>query len=374
MSDQNGAAPDAVPVPMTVGDRWDAQAAARFEAAQNQLRDRQNEEHAVHVIADRVRRKADDALAIGRDPRPINVAQAEPPAEDEPWLVEGLIRPGKLVLLSGPPSVAKSWIRVQLEASAGSGMPAFLDRYGLRRRLRILVLDEDNGRDEEYRREEAMLAHLELLRDDLDTVHRISLAGVQLDQLAWQQWLRGLIVELELDLLIIDPISETHGGKELRDDPAFAALRRFLKQLKTDFPATAVVAVHHTRKLPSAERYQERGLEDVRGQWGQTPDAVIVMSPLGDSRVRWTTHKRVPRTSLILEQLASGPFRVVADDQVRKPSTDDRLLAAIDAGAETIDEVRIATDIPRSTLFDALKRLRRAGILEPTGELRRSES
>jgi hypothetical protein len=358
----------------TTRDLWEAQDVARHEIARGVTRARVEQEHEVKTRADRVRRMADDALAIGHGPRPVNVATAAGPAESDAWLVRDLIRPGQLVMLAGPPSVAKSWARLQLTCAVGAGLTVFLDRYALPRRLRVLVIDEDNGADEEWRREQAMIGYLEIIRGDLDTVHRISLADTRLDELeasAGQQWLRGLIYELEVDLLILDPISEMHGGKELREDPSFAALRRFLKQLKVDFPTLAVLLVHHTRKPAAGDRNQERTIEDVRGQWGQTPDVIATMSPLGDRRVRWETHKRVPRTSLILEQLEGGPFHLVADDQVRKPSTDDRLLAAIDAGAEKIEEVQIATGIPRSTLFDSLKRLRRAGILAPTGDLRR---
>ena len=358
---------------MSTIERWDDEDAARRDPAIGLNREHAAEAYEFETHADRVRRQADDALGIGYGPRPIIAAQASPPAESDVWLARNLIRPGHLVMLTGPPSVAKSWARTQLACSTAAGLSTFLDHYELPARLRVLVIDEDNGADEEWRREAAMIGHLEIVRGDLDVVFRVSLAGVQLDQERWQLWLRALIVELELDVVILDPISEMHGGKELREDPSFAALRRYLKQLKVDFPGLAVMLVHHTRKLPSADRHQERTLEDVRGQWGQTPDVIIVMSPLGDRRVRWETHKRVPRSVLILEQLPDGPFRVVADEQARKPSTDDRLLTAIDAGAESIDEVQVATGLPRSTLFRAQQRLRRAGILAPRGALRRAE-
>jgi hypothetical protein len=197
---------------------------------------------------------------------------------------------------------------------------------------------------------------------------RISLAGVQLDQEKWQRWLVALIEELDLDVLILDPISEMHGGEELRRDPQFKQLLAFLKRLKVEHPMLAVLPVHHVRKSPAGERSGPRALRDVRGQWGQTPDVVAILSPLGEQRVRWELHKRVPRSSLILEQ-RDGIFACVAEEGQRKATSDDRVLGAVEAGARSMEEVVLATEIPERTAWNAVKRLRRAGLLKPRGEL-----
>jgi len=312
-----------------------------------------------------------DYEGLRAGPIPLALPSIPAPVDPDSYLVGNLVRPGTTVMLAGPPGAAKSWASRQLALTAGAGLDIFLDRYAIDRPLNVLVVDEDNGPDEEWRRDASLLDHLDLTRDTLDRVYRVSLAGVQLDRPEWQRWLRGQIRLRELDLVILDPISEMHGGKELREDPAFRSMLAFLKRLKVDFPRTAVVVVHHTRKPAANERQAHRGLEDVRGQWGQTPDVIVVMSPLGDRRTKWEVHKRVPYSSLILEQIAEGQhgqggLAMVADAQImrdQRAETDDKVLGAIDAGAATVQEIVLGTGLSSSGVYKAVGRLSTAGLI-----------
>lgn len=295
---------------------------------------------------------------------------AAPERPDE-WLVEGLIRPGTTVMLAGRYGAAKSWASRQLALAAGSGQSYFLDRYAIARPLNVLVVDEDNGPDEEWRREESLLAHLGAKRADVARVRRVSLEGVLLDKESWQRWLRGQIRTHEIDLVILDPISEMHGGKELREDPEFRSLLAFLKRLKVDFPSTATVLVHHTRKPAASDRTAERSLDDVRGQWGQTPDVIALVSPLAEQRSTWEVHKRAPHSRLLLRQVPKGEhgeggLLLVSDAEASKSTaskTDDRILAALDAGARTLHEVELGTGLSRSGAHKGMQRLARAGLI-----------
>lgn len=361
---------------LSARDTWDAADAARMTEAMALHQQQQIERGEIDSIAARANRKAEDALAIGHGPRPTRRDHAQRPPENDAFLIEGMIRPGTTVMLAGPPGAAKSWLREQIAISAAAGVVELLGHYHIGQPLRVLVVDEDNGEAEEWRREDALLGYLSLQRADLSSLYSISLSGQTLDGEAGQQWLRALILELGLDLLILDPISELHGGKELREDPAFAALRRFLKRLKVDYPNMATLLVHHTRKPAANDRGAPRTLEDVRGQWGQTPDVVALLSPLGEHRARWELHKRVPSSVLILEQVEGGGLACVADETTaakRKSSSEDRVLGAIDAGATSADDIIAGTGIARSTVFDVIKRLRRAAILTPKGPLARVE-
>lgn len=317
-----------------------------------------------------------DYEGLRAGPIPLALPSIPAPVDPDSYLVGNLIRPGTTVMLAGPPGAAKSWASRQLALTAGAGLDIFLDRYEVGRPLNVLVVDEDNGPDEEWRRDASLLDHLSLTRDTLDRVYRVSLAGVQLDRPEWQRWLRGQIRLRELDLVILDPISEMHGGKELREDPAFRSMLAFLKRLKVDFPRTAVVIVHHTRKPAASERQSHRGLEDVRGQWGQTPDVIVVMSPLGERRTKWEVHKRVPFSSLILEQVAEGQhgeggLRFVVDESVQRGkamANDAAVLDAIRGGLVTHGDIQSGISMPASTLSGVLKRLVRTGLLRQSGK------
>jgi DNA-binding transcriptional ArsR family regulator len=332
--------------------------------------DKKDPDPALTAQVNRLLRRLTDLEYAPQGPQPLPLHAIQPPSEVDAFLVEGFIRPGTTVMLTGPPGAAKSWASRQLALTAGAGLAAFLQRYQVHRPLKVLVVDEDNGPREEWRREERLLEHFELTRMDVNTVVRVSLEGVRLDQPVWQQWLRSQIEQWALDLVILDPISEMHGGKELREDESFRSLITFLKRLKVDFPRLATVLVHHTRKLPSSDRSTARGMEDVRGQWGQTPDVVALLSPTGENRSTWELHKRVPHSRLILEQNEAGALVVVADETTsarRQQSTDDRVLASLESGATTVDEVRIAIGKGKTAVYEALKRLAGAGLVTRNG-------
>lgn len=305
-----------------------------------------------------------DAGSSGPFPTPVPEFTA--PADPDAFLVGGFIRPGTTVMLTGPPGSAKSWAARQLAMAAAAGLDDFLGTYAVERPLNVLLLDEDNGPDEEWRRDETLLAHLQLQRSQLGRLRRLSLGGVLLDQERWQHWLRGQIRMYEVDLVIADPISEMHGGKELRDDPGFRSMLGFLKRLKVDFPRLATLLVHHTRKTMPGDRSSERGLDDVRGQWGQTPDVVALMWPLAERRVAWELHKRVPKSKLILEASPAGPLLKVADETTSRSvrmETDDKVIAALQAGASQADEIVTGTGLSRQGVYKALKRLAAAGVV-----------
>jgi hypothetical protein len=353
---------------LTAREVWDARDAQTRAAGLAILR-RQDE---VRMRTDRVIRRTLDLEAIGKGPRPIALEEAVAPLADV-YLVEHLIRPGTITMLAGPPGSAKSFLSRQLALASAAGLADFLGHYAITRRLAVGIVDEDNGEAEEYRREVGLLDHLGVLRSDVEGSFRISHAGVRLDHPDWQQWLRALIEEYRLDLLILDPVSEMHDGDELRKD--MRPMLRFLKELRRDFPNLAIVLVHHTRKPAPADRAAPRTLEDVRGQWGQSPDVIVLVSPLGERRYRWEVHKRVPYSALILEQLNAGAVGKIADETTatrRQASTDDRVLAAIDAGAESAEQVQVGTGIPERTVWAAIRRLRRARILTPKGAFDRA--
>jgi hypothetical protein len=292
------------------------------------------------------------------------VADATEPAELDDWLVDGLLRPGALGILASAEGIGKSYARLELAVRLATGTGALFGHYPIRRPARVVLLDEENGPAEEYRRELDVLDSLGLPRSVLAGYFRVSYAGMNLTKPERQEWLRRELDGIGPDLLILDT-----GGAMVGDEwgePLKAAVR-YLRSL----PCAVLVCVHLTKPPRDNHRGGQHGsaLSDVMGQWTRSADVVAVMADLGAGRARWTVRKRVPPSSLVLAQ-RGGLWDVVAvAEDHEAASTDTRILRAIAAGATAADELRMAlgtTDrpLPKQTLYDALRRLRADGYLE----------
>jgi hypothetical protein len=298
------------------------------------------------------------------EPSPFEcVADATEPADLDDWLVDGLLRPGALGILASAEGIGKSYARLELAIRLATGTGSLFGHYRIGRPARVVLVDEENGPSEEYRREAETLAALGLERSALTGYFRTCYAGMNLTKPGRQEWLRAELQRLEPDLVILDT-----GGAMVGDEwgePLKAAIR-FLRSL----PCAVLVCVHLTKPPRDNHRGGQHGtaLADVMGQWTRSADVVAVMADLGAGRARWTVRKRVPASSLVLAQ-RGGLWDVVAiAEDHEAASTDTRVLRAIAAGATAADELRIALGtadrpLPKRTLYDALARLRRDGFL-----------
>ncbi len=170
--------------------------------------------------------------------------------------------------------------------------------------------------------------------------------------------------------MILDAVSAMYSVRELRE--YLKPVGDYFKRLLVRFPRLAILAAHHLRKPPAGEAPADRMLADLRGGfWGQEAHSVALAWSLGERRVRLAVRKRLPNHDVILEQTDTGLFRFVADANERPLANDDRVLACIDAGADTVEEVMLATGMAKRTVWNAVGRLRKAGILAEKGRLER---
>ncbi len=292
------------------------------------------------------------------------VADATEPADVDDWLVDGLLRPKALGILASAEGIGKSYARLELAIRLATGTGSLFGHYAIRRAARVVLVDEENGPAEEYRRECETLAALGLDRAELSNYFRASYAGMNLGKPERQEWLRAELDKLAPDLLLLDT-----GGAMVGDEwgePLKAAVR-YLRSL----PCAVLVCVHLT-KPPRDHRnsgpQHGTSMNSIMGQWSRSADVVAMMADLGAGRARWTVRKRVPPSSLVLAQ-RGGLWDVVAvADDHEAASTDDRVLRAIAAGASTADELRIALGaadrpLPKRSLYNALGRLRADGLV-----------
>jgi hypothetical protein len=285
----------------------------------------------------------------------------EAPADMDTWQVIDFLRPKSLDILASPEGVGKSQARCELGIRYATGTGALFDHYDIPRRGRVMVLDEENGDAEEYRREDIILAALGLTRADLTDYFRLSFAGMNLTRPEQQRWLRGEIARIRPDLVILDT-----GGLMVGDEwgSSFKDAIRFLRSLIVEYGCSILVCVHLT-KPPRENGHTRHGsaLADVMGQWTRSADMVAVMTDLGAGRAQWTVRKRVPPSSLVLAQRGGIWQTVAVGEDHAETTADDRVLRAIAAGATSADGLVTALGLSRSGTYKVLARLRHDGMI-----------
>lgn len=295
------------------------------------------------------------------------VSSIERPVDVDVALVEDLVRPGSIVVLAAPEGLGKTRMAQELAIRCAAGRGAVFGRYRVPRPIRVALIDEENGEAQLWREEEAVLAALDVSRAALDGLWRVSFAGLHLARPDRQAWLRAQLHRARPELVIIDT-----GGAVVDDEwgPSLKDGIRFLRELIRDFGCAFVILVHLTKpgreRSPGAggERIHGSALSDVMGQWTRHADVVLVASDLGADRVRLAVRKRITPSTVILAK-AGGLWNYVADADapVSRERTEDRVLAAIAAGAATALEIAELLEMPKRTVFDKIRHLRNAGFV-----------
>jgi hypothetical protein len=293
------------------------------------------------------------------------------PPDIDAWCVVGLIRPGKLVYLASGEGVGKSSVRKEMELRLATGHGSLFGHYPIAGPVRVGTIDEENGADEEWRREEDLLPRLGIVRADLaGRYFRGSFLGLDLNAPRSQAYIRRQVATFALEVLFLDT-----GGSMVDEEygPPLKGAVRFLRSLIREVPALAIVVCVHMVKPPRGPNVaapKRRALTDVMGQWTRQADVVAVMTDLGNDRVRWELAKRrgVPKSVGILDYSDGLTHWVAdADEAVDPASVGDtiRTLRCIAAGADSWEQVKEATGLGRNKVFAAISELRGGGLIGP---------
>ena len=257
--------------------------------------------------------QAGPVLTVGE---PVERPQAHPAAVvdtaaavADTWLVEGVWRPGRMGVIASQEGVGKSQARIEAAIRLATGSGALFGHYPIPAPARVLLFDVENGEDEETRREEDVLARLELRREQLAGYWRVSLEGLLLTDKDDQTYVASEIERVRPAVAIFDTGSSMVGdewGKELK------LAVRFLRRLAREYGCAVVVCVHLVKPARDGRRGKDapvHGTEitDVMGQWTRQADSVALMARTKDEHVVWTMRKRVPRSTLVLAP-AEGIF------------------------------------------------------------------
>ena len=189
------------------------------------------------------------------------------PTDVDAWNIEGVNRPASLLVIGGGEGTGKSQAFRELAIRGATGTGPLFGHYAIPHRLRVMVLDEENGEAEEYRRETAILATLGLGRADLADYFRVSFAGMVLTDPTSQKWLDGQVERVRPGLLAFDTGTSMIGdewGGELK------AAVRYIRSLIVRYGCSVAVLVHMVK--PSRDRRPNdpahgSAMAHVMGQW-----------------------------------------------------------------------------------------------------------
>ena len=98
-------------------------------------------------------------------PAPASTKDPESALADN-WLVEGCLRPGRLMVIAGQEGVGKSHARAELGIRIATGHGELFDHYVIPAKARVLLVEVENGDEEETRREEEIVERFGLRRSD----------------------------------------------------------------------------------------------------------------------------------------------------------------------------------------------------------------
>jgi hypothetical protein len=322
------------------------------------------------------------APLIGERPVLRPVSSIEAPVDLDDALVDGMFRKGTITVHATVEGLGKTRMAGEIAIRCASGVGSVFGRYPVRRRLRVAIIDEENGEAQLWREETAVMAALGVPRASLGGLFRVSFAGLHLARPESQAWLLEQLRLTRPDLVIIDT-----GGMVVDEEwgPALKDAIRFLRRVITELGCAFLILVHLTkeargRQPGASDRLHGTAIGDVMGQWSRHVDVVMVAADLGADRVRLSIRKRIEPSTVILAK-GGGLWNYVADADApaARESADDRILRAIAAGAETADEIRegIGADgraLAKRTFYDGLRRLRLAGFVADGTPLRLTDS
>jgi hypothetical protein len=206
--------------------------------------------------------------------RPVGILN---PAARAPrdWLVPYRMMRRHVTMTTAAPGVGKSTLVIEEAVSLASGAD-FLG-FGIKRPMRVAIINNEETRDEIERRIEATCVHFDVpftsIADRLfiySGVDAEKLILARADQhgnvipTVHTEQLAKLVLELKLDLTILDPFVQTHYVEESSNEQISRAMVQMRSIGAGEYPS-AVHIVHHNRKAPSGSAHQAGDLSAARG-------------------------------------------------------------------------------------------------------------
>jgi hypothetical protein len=187
---------------------------------------------------------AADQQTKGRSLAPLSVPEyLDKVFPDQTWLAERLLPVSGLGLILGAEKTGKSFFALQLALCVGAGIP-FIGRQT--RQTNVLLIEEEGSMAAYQRRLRRHVAELHLEGAEI-RAHFLVREQVRLDDPATLLEIRRLIVELELGLVIVGPLSQVAQIEDENKSGEINSLVRDLNAVASEYEMMLLL-VHHRRK------------------------------------------------------------------------------------------------------------------------------
>lgn len=206
--------------------------------------------------------------------RPIGILNPSARAPRD-WLVPYRMMRRHVTMTTAAPGVGKSTLAIEECVSQSSGID-FLG-FGITRKHRVAIINNEETRDELERRIEATCVHFDVPFEAIaETLFVYS--GVDAEKIilartdnngnviptVHTEQLRTLVNDLKLDVVNLDPFVQTHYVEESSNEQISRAMVQIRSVVSSDYPA-AVHIVHHNRKPQGGNSHQAGDMSSARG-------------------------------------------------------------------------------------------------------------
>lgn len=311
-------------------------------------------------------------------------AEARPQSWDEfdrdhkpiRWLVADVWGEREVGFISGTPKSYKSWLSLDLGVSVATGT-RFLDSF-LSERKRVLLIQEEDPKVVTQDRLVKIAAAKGLLEASIVDDHTIRIKydlgsanlfimsgeGFQITDEDWLDKLKGWIEELDVDLVILDPLMMMAEGFD--EFKAFDMMTKVLKPLKrlraeTD---TAICVVHHHGKSKEASGASAMYGSVALWAWEESALHLQVVGPGKIIAERFSKHSRLNPVTIEVGDIEENGWKPNAYAGGSGGESDLYDLIMTAPAGLTLEELQQTTQLSRDVLQKQLHHLVEAGKLK----------
>ena len=235
----------------------------------------------------------------------VVVSQSHLSPEAGTWLVEDLLKPRGIAILSSVEGVGKSWVRAELSIRLALGTGPLFGKYAIDKPRKVLVLNEDNDPDTEHEREDLILDAIGVTRASLgEMLYRGSFLGTHITDPEERVRLEARIEAVGPALVIIDTGGQTVASEH---DEAFKQSIAWVRGIAQKYGCAFVFVVHQV-KPREGNGSSSPDITEVMGWWGRWADGVWQLARIKDDkgqptdRFSWNVSKRMGTSGYVLKQ------------------------------------------------------------------------